>query len=80
VYDDIAARYTLTLARLSQENSDTAMMANKELQRHRQVLADLLRVERNTAARLRINGCIHDEVLRNIESELDLREMQIGLH
>jgi CPA1 family monovalent cation:H+ antiporter len=79
MYEDIAGRYAGRLARLSQENSDTARMSNKELQRHRQVLADLLRVERNTAARLRIDGCIHDEVLRNIENELDLREMHMEL-
>jgi CPA1 family monovalent cation:H+ antiporter len=79
VYEDIAGRYTRRLARLSQENSDTTRMSNKEFQRHREVLADLLRVERNTAARLRSDGRIHDEVLRNIEHELDLREMHMGL-
>jgi hypothetical protein len=54
-------------------------MSNKEFQRHREVLADLLRVERKTAARLRSDGRIHDEVLRSIEHELDLREMHMGL-
>jgi hypothetical protein len=54
-------------------------VSNKESRRHRQVLADLLSVERKTAARLRSDGRIHDEVLRNIEHELDLRETHMGL-
>jgi len=34
----------------------------------------LLRVERQTAVRLRNQGRINDEILRELERELDLRE------
>jgi CPA1 family monovalent cation:H+ antiporter len=35
---------------------------------------DLLRVERKTAVRLRNEGRINDELLRDLERELDLSE------
>jgi CPA1 family monovalent cation:H+ antiporter len=35
---------------------------------------DLLRLERQTAVRLRNEGRINDETLRQLEHELDLRE------
>jgi len=35
---------------------------------------DLLRVERQTAVRLRNEGRINDELLRDLERELDLSE------
>ena len=43
-------------------------------QRHTRLLRDLLRVERQTALRLRNQGRINDETLRQLEYELDLRE------
>jgi len=38
----------------------------------------MLRVERETAVRLRDQGEINDEVLRELERELDLREAGPG--
>jgi hypothetical protein len=38
------------------------------------IARELLRVERETAVRLRDQGAINDEVLRQLEYELDLRE------
>jgi len=39
-------------------------------------MRELLRVERQTAVRLRNEGRINDETLRELEHELDLREVQ----
>jgi hypothetical protein len=39
----------------------------------------LLRTERETALGLRTAGRINDEVLRQLEHELDLRESQLAL-
>lgn len=78
IYDDIARRYTRRLANLSKESTNTGM-SNQELQRYRSVLAELLRVERKTAVRLRNEGRINDEVLRKIEHELDLSETRMAL-
>ena len=79
VYDDITRRYTRRLASFSQESTDTDSMSSQELERYRTVLADSLRLERKTANRLRKDGHIHDELLRKIEHELDLRETRMGL-
>ena len=79
VYDDIAKRYTRRLASLSKESSDGDTMNNKELKRYRAVLAELVRLERKTAVRLRNDGRINDEVLRKIEHELDLSETRMAL-
>jgi Na+/H+ antiporter len=79
VYDDLARRYTRRLASLSKENSDDNGMSNKELIRYRQILGELLRLERKTALRLRNEGHINDEVLRKIQHELDLSETRLAL-
>lgn len=78
VYDDIARRYARRLANLSKESADSGM-SNRELQRYHAVLAELLRLERRTAVRLRNEGRINDEVLRKIEHELDLSETRMAL-
>lgn len=79
VYDDIAKRYTRRLTSLSKESSGGDSMSNKELERYRAVLGELLRLERKTAVRLRNDGRINDEVLRKIEHELDLSETRMAL-
>jgi Na+/H+ antiporter len=79
VYDDLSRRYTRRLASLSKENSDEDGMSNQELARYRQILGELLHLERKTALRLRNEGRINDEVLRKIEHELDLSETRLTL-
>jgi NhaP-type Na+/H+ or K+/H+ antiporter len=54
-------------------------MSNRELQRYRTILGELLPLERKTAVRLRNEGRINDEVLRKIEHELDLSESRLAL-
>jgi NhaP-type Na+/H+ or K+/H+ antiporter len=79
VYDDIARRYSRRLASLTKAGTEGEAMSNRELQRYRAILGELLPVERKTAVRLRNEGRINDEVLRKIEHELDLSESRLAL-
>jgi CPA1 family monovalent cation:H+ antiporter len=79
VYDDIARRYSRRLASLTKAGTEGEAMSNRELQRYRAILAELLPPERKTAVRLRNEGRINDEVLRKIEHELDLSESRLAL-
>ena len=79
VYDDIARRYARRLASLTKEGTEGDAMSNRELERYRTILGELLPLERKTAVRLRNEGRINDEVLRKIEHELDLSESRLAL-
>jgi len=79
VYDEISQRYAQRLATLSKESAESEGMSSKQLDRHRSLLVELIRVERKTAVRLRNEGRINDEVLRKIEHELDLSETRLQL-
>ena len=79
VYDDVAHHYSQRLAILNQDGAGGDTMSLKELGRYRAVTAELMRVERKTAVRLRNEGRISDEVLRKIEHELDLSETRLAL-
>ena len=79
VYDDVAHHYSQRLAILNQDGAGGDAMSLKELGRYREVTAELMRVERKTAVRLRNEGRISDEVLRKIEHELDLSETRLAL-
>jgi|SRR6185312_5482166 len=72
VYDDLAGHYQERLTALSEiENRESAFKQHKHFA---QLSHQLLRVERQTAVRLRNQGRINDEILRELERELDLRE------
>ena len=45
--------------------------------RHQRLVRESLRVERQTAVRLRNERKINDETLRELERELDLRETDL---
>jgi len=79
VYDDLSKRYSKRLASLSKEVADDDGMSTKQMERYKAVLKELLRVERQTALRLRNDGRINDEVLHKIEHELDLSETRMSL-
>lgn len=70
LYEDLAKHYMQRLATVQQaENNDV----RPELySRYLDVSRELLDVERDTAIRLRDEGRINDEVLRQLENELDL--------
>ena len=81
VYDDLTHRYSQRLASLSKNEDGTESdgMSNRQLERYRVILGDLLRIERRTVVRLRNEGRINDEVLRKIQHELDLSETRLAL-
>jgi len=79
VYDDISHRYARRLAALGKEAGDNDELSGRELGRYRELLGEMLRLERKTALTLRNEGRINDEVLRKLEHELDLSETRLTL-
>lgn len=74
LYEDLAGHYQQRLAALA-ENADGDRGLSPALHKRMSRLSrDLLRVERQTAVRLRNEGRINDQTLRELEHELDLRE------
>lgn len=78
VYDDIARHYARRISGMSKAQDDGGRSL-QALRRYRSVTAELLKVERATALRLRNEGHINDDVLRKIEHELDLSESRLSL-
>jgi CPA1 family monovalent cation:H+ antiporter len=74
IYDDLTGHYRHRLAAVSRKDDPENGLSPEHKQRHTRLLLDLLRVERQTALRLRNQGRINDETLRQLEYELDLRE------
>lgn len=75
VYDDLANHYRQRLASLKVNTSEREITDHK---RHLELSLETLRVERETAIRLRNEGRISDTVLRRIERELDLNESRLA--
>ena len=71
IYDDLQQHYQHRLATLKGDASD---VHSSHHTRYVKLSRDLLRVERQTAVRLRNEGRINDELLRDLERELDLSE------
>jgi CPA1 family monovalent cation:H+ antiporter len=76
IYDDLARHYHQRLATLQSSAANAEEKADHD--RHVELSLEALRVERETAIRLRDEGRINDEVLRRIERELDLNESRIA--
>ncbi|HEX4486221.1 MAG TPA: Na+/H+ antiporter [Terriglobales bacterium] len=74
VYEDLNGHYRQRLAVLASREDAAVSEHSKRHHRFTNIARDLLRVERQTALRLRDQGKINDEVLRQLEYELDLRE------
>jgi Na+/H+ antiporter len=74
IYDDLKGHYQHRLAAVSGPDSPENTLTPDHRDRHTRLLMDLLRVERQTAIRLRDQRRINDETLRQLEYELDLRE------
>ena len=77
IYEDLTRRYHRRLASLLPNDGDREEIADRA--RFLQLFLDALRVERETAIRLRDESLINDEVLRRIEHELDLAESRLML-
>jgi CPA1 family monovalent cation:H+ antiporter len=71
VIDDLALHYRDRLAALTEEEADIHSPRHR---RFVELSRELLQVERRTAIRLRNEGRINDELLRQLEHELDLTE------
>jgi Na+/H+ antiporter len=76
VYDDLAQHYRERLASLSGE-ADTTETAPLQYQKYRALSFELLGIQRRSLLRLRRDGRINDEVLRNLERDLDLQEARV---
>ncbi len=78
LYNDLALHYRERLALLecgNDENKKNALEHN----RHTELLRDAVRVQRETALRMRDEGRMDDDILRRIERELDLAESRISI-
>ena len=75
LYNDLIHHYAQRLASLQASEEHKS---NSGHERHEALALEALRVERETAIRLRDEGRIHDEILRKIERELDLNESRIA--
>ena len=74
IYEDMTHHYRQRLASLKAE-ANSGEITDHE--RYMELSLETLRVERETAIRLRNEGRINDAVLRRIERELDLTESRL---
>ncbi len=77
IYQDLTGHYRHRLDDVTgQEDAESGSPEHHE--RLSRISRELLRLERQTAIRLRNEGRINDETLRQLERELDLREAGLG--
>jgi CPA1 family monovalent cation:H+ antiporter len=76
-YEDLAGHYQHRLAAISAEDDNENTGTITDHRRHQQLVRESLRVERQTAVRLRNERQINDDTLRELERELDLRETDL---
>jgi len=74
LYEDLSGHYRQQLGTVTGLADPGNGLSPKHHERVSQLTRELLRVERQTAVRLRNEGQINDETLRQLERELDLRE------
>jgi monovalent cation/hydrogen antiporter len=78
IYEDIAGHYRHRLRDVIGKDDADSQINPEHHERLSHVSRELLRLERKTAVRLRNEGRINDETLRQLEHELDLREAGPG--
>jgi CPA1 family monovalent cation:H+ antiporter len=76
-YDDIAKHYREQLDALACAPEDTPDTRSLEYRKNRELSNELLSVQRRTLLRLRHEGRIDDQALRNLERDLDLQEARV---
>jgi CPA1 family monovalent cation:H+ antiporter len=74
VYEDLVGHYQQRLNTLSDCEEKENTLGVKHHKRFSHLSRELVHIERRTAIRLRNEGKINDEILRQLERELDLRE------
>ncbi len=77
LYDDLAQHYRHRLASVSAPGHDQDKAGSENYFRYLDLSRTLLDVERQAALRLRNEGRVTDEVLREMERELDLSETRL---
>jgi monovalent cation/hydrogen antiporter len=77
LYDDLALHYRRRLAALTSGVDEAKDTSRDQYGRYVDVSRKLLDVERQTALRLRDEGRITDDVLRQLEHELDLSDTRL---
>jgi monovalent cation/hydrogen antiporter len=78
-FEDIVKHYQHRLATITRRNSSEKDDHAADHAKALDLSLELVRVERDTAIRLRNEGHINDEVLRQIERELDLTETRLDI-
>jgi NhaP-type Na+/H+ or K+/H+ antiporter len=73
IYDDLENHYEHKLHAVSEDKTEQHDDSEKH-QKHTDLIRELLAIERQTTVRLRDEGRISDDTLRQLEHELDLRE------
>jgi monovalent cation/hydrogen antiporter len=79
VYDDLVRMYQIKIEKFADETQPETLRARDHLDKHSQLLGEMLRVERRTAVHLRNEGEIDDQLLRQLERELDLTEERLTI-
>jgi CPA1 family monovalent cation:H+ antiporter len=74
MYEDLTGHYRQRLAALTGQDDAENGVSPQHHKRLSRISRELLRIERCTAVRLRNEGNIDDEILRELERELDFRE------
>jgi monovalent cation/hydrogen antiporter len=74
IYDDLLQHYRDRFEALAESAEASGPEAHRK---YAELVRELLKVERDAAIRLRNEGRISDEVLRQIEHDLDLREARL---
>jgi CPA1 family monovalent cation:H+ antiporter len=74
IYQDLTTHYRHRLSDVSGKEDSENSVSPEHHERLTRISRELLRLERQTAVRLRNQGRINDETLRRLEHELDLRE------
>lgn len=73
IYEDLTGHYRHRLTDVTGKDDDDSSPEHHN--RWSRISRELLRLERQTAIRLRNEGRINDETLRQLEHEIDLREL-----
>lgn len=74
IYEDLSGHYRHRLTDITEKEDAGSVTSPEHHERLSFISRELLRLERQTAVRLRNQGRINDETLRQLERELDLRE------
>ncbi|MGH9553216.1 MAG: Na+/H+ antiporter, partial [Terriglobales bacterium] len=77
-YEDLTGHYRHRLSDITGKEDAESSASPEQHERLSRISRELLRLERQTAVRLRNEGRINDETLRQLEHELDLREADPG--